>query len=149
MDTIPLLPDFSDFLRFLNDEGVEYLLIGGMAVNYYGYHRSTADLDVWVAVNPENEDRLARALRKFGFSEATVAQRPLLEPGKFIRMGIEPVRIEIFTEVSGVDFEECYPRRESVILGDVRIDVIHLDDLKKSKRATGRHKDLADLEELS
>jgi hypothetical protein len=67
MDTIPLLPDFLDLLRFLNEERVEYLVIGGMAVNFHGYHRSTGDLDLWVAITPENQDRLAAALRKFGF----------------------------------------------------------------------------------
>ena len=74
MDTIPLLPDFRDLLRYFNEEKVEYLVIGGMAVNYYGYHRSTGDLDLWVAVSPENEDRLAGALRKFGFSKSTCSR---------------------------------------------------------------------------
>jgi len=86
MDTIPLLPDFLDLLRFLNEERVEYLVIGGMAVNYYGYHRSTGDLDLWVAITPENQNRLAAALEKFGFSAQSVARRPLLEETKFIRI---------------------------------------------------------------
>lgn len=60
MATIPLLPDFLDLLRLLNEERVEYLVIGGMAVNYHGYHRSTGDLDLWVSINPQNQDRLAR-----------------------------------------------------------------------------------------
>jgi hypothetical protein len=68
MDTIPLLPDFLAFLRCLSEEKVEYLVVGGMAVNFYGYHRSTGDLDIWVDVSPTNQDRLAAALKKFGFS---------------------------------------------------------------------------------
>ena len=66
MDTIPLLPDFRDLLKFLNAEGVEYLVVGGMAVNFYGYHRATGAMDVWVAVSSETEDGLAEALRRFG-----------------------------------------------------------------------------------
>jgi hypothetical protein len=79
MDMIPLLPDFHDLLKFLTEEKVEYLVVGGMAVNYHGYHRSTGDLDLWVAISPENQDRLARALKRFGFSEQAVSHRPLLE----------------------------------------------------------------------
>ena len=110
MDMIPLLPDFRDLLRFLNDEGVQYLVVGGMAVNLYGYHRSTGDMDVWVAVTPENEQRLAQALRRFGFSQESIARRPLLEKPKFIRIGEKPVRVEILTEISGVDFDDCFNR---------------------------------------
>jgi hypothetical protein len=84
MATIPLLPDFLDLLRYLNEEKVEYLIVGGMAVNYYGYHRSTGDFDIWVGLSGENQDRLAAALRKFGFSEHSIARRPLLQKPKFI-----------------------------------------------------------------
>jgi len=87
MDMIPLLPDFLDLLRFLNEERVKYLIVGGMAVNYYGYHRSTGDLDLWVEVTLENQDRLAVALRRFGFSAQSVARRPLLEKPSFLRIG--------------------------------------------------------------
>ncbi len=87
MDTIPLLPDFQDLLKFFTEEKVEYLVVGGMAVNYHGYHRSTGDLDVWVAISPQNDDRLARALQRFGFSEQAMLHRPLLEKPKFLRIG--------------------------------------------------------------
>jgi len=146
MDTIPLLPDFRDLLRFLNTESVRYLVVGGMAVNRYGYHRSTGDLDIWVAVSEENEDRIARALRRFGFSESTMAQRRLLERGKFIRIGEKPVRVEILTVVSGVEFDECYDRREVTRIDDLDISFISLADLRANKRAASRAKDLADLE---
>lgn len=148
MDTIPLLPDFHDLLRFFNEEKVEYLVIGGMAVNLYGYHRSTGDMDLWVAVSSENEDRVAAALRKFGFSDESVSVRPLLEKPKFIRIGNPPLRVEIHTVIGGVDFEECYGRAKFCTIENLNIPFIGLEDLRANKRAAGRAKDLADLEEL-
>lgn len=148
MDTIPLLPDFRDLLRFFRDEGVRYLVVGGVAVNRYGYHRSTGDLDLWVAVNEENEDCIARALRRFGFSEAAVTRRPLLEMGKFIRIGEKPLRVEILTVASGVEFDECFERRDVTRIDDLDINFISLIDLRTNKRAANRAKDRADLEAL-
>ena len=148
MDTIPLLPDFHDLLRFFNEENVKYLVIGGMAVNFYGYHRSTGDLDLWVAVTAENEDRVAAALKKFGFAEQTVATRPLLERPKFIRIGQPPLRVEIHTAIDGVEFEDCFHRAVVCRVENLDIPFIGLDDLKANKLASGRMKDLADVEAL-
>lgn len=148
MVTIPLLPDFLDLLRFLNVEQVEYLVIGGMAVNYYGYHRSTGDLDVWVAISPQNQERLALALKKFGFSAESVARRPLLDANKFIRIGEQPVRVEIHGGISGVDFNECYARAERCSVQGIDVPMISLKDLRQNKLAAGRIKDQADLEAL-
>jgi predicted nucleotidyltransferase len=148
MATIPLLPDFRDLLRFFSDEEVQYLIVGGMAVNLYGYHRATGDMDVWVAVTTENEDRLANALERFGFSKEAVAQRPLLEKPKFIRIGEKPIRVEILTEISGVEFEHAFGRRNVVAIEGLEINFIRLDDLRTNKSAAGRTKDVADLEHL-
>jgi hypothetical protein len=148
MDTIPLLPDFLEFLKFLSEENVEYLVDGGMAVNYYGYHRSTGDLDIWVAVNPVNQDRLAATLRRFGFSAQSVSQRPLLQKPKFIRIGEPPLRLEIHSEISGVEFDSCYARAQSTVLEGIEVRFIGLQDLRANKLAAGRTKDQADLEAL-
>jgi predicted nucleotidyltransferase len=148
MATIPLLPDFLDLLRFLNEEQVEYLVIGGMAVNFYGYHRATGDLDLWTAVTVENQDRLAVALRRFGFSAQSLARRPLLQKPKFIRIGHQPVRVEIHSEISGVDFDDCHTRAETCRIQGIDVPFISLGDLRKNKRAAGRAKDLADVEAL-
>jgi predicted nucleotidyltransferase len=148
MDTIPLLPDFLELLRYLSEERVEYLIVGGMAVNYYGYHRSTGDLDIWVSVTPENQDRLAAALRKFGFSAQAVAKRPLLEKPKFLRIGQPPLRVEIHSEISGVQFEDCYAHAETCSISGIDVRMIGLRDLRINKLAAGRKKDQADLESL-
>jgi hypothetical protein len=132
----------------LNEERVEYLVIGGMAVNFYGYHRSTGDLDVWVAITPENQDRLAASLNKFGFSTHSVGRRPLLEETKFIRIGEQPIRVEIHGGISGVQFADCYARAVVCSVQGVDVPLISLDDLRRNKLAAGRTKDHADLEAL-
>jgi hypothetical protein len=148
MDTIPLLPDFLALLKFFNEEKVEYLVVGGMAVNFHGYHRSTGDLDLWVAVSPQNQDRLAAALTKFGFSAQAVSPRPLLQKPRFIRIGQPPLRIEIHSDISGCEFGDCVARAEHCSIEGIDVRFIGLADLRLNKQAAGRIKDLADLEEL-
>lgn len=148
MDPKSLARDFREFLQSLNDHGVEYLVIGGHAVAFHGYPRATADLDVWVAVDPDNADRLVSALRQFGFDLPELKADLFLRPDRIVRMGAPPNRIEIQTGIDGVDFEDCRPRGIASELDGVRIPFISLADLKTNKRASGRHKDLADLDHL-
>jgi predicted nucleotidyltransferase len=147
MATIQLPPDFKEFLRLLNSSEVEYLVIGGYAVNYYGYARATADLDIWISTAPENAEKAASVVREFGFVQAEAVA--FLEPGKVIRMGVPPVRLKILTSISGVEFAACYARRRQVELDGVSVNLIMLDDLKRNKEASGRLKDRLDLERLS
>lgn len=148
MATIRLPSDFKEFLQLLNSEKVEYLLVGGYAVGYYGYPRATGDMDVWIAVNTVNAAALSRVLRRFGFRADTVSTQSFLTVGKVIRMGIPPVRIDLVTRVDGIDFAQCFPRRTLARLDDVEVNLIGLDDLKANKRAVGRPKDIDDLEHL-
>jgi len=108
------------------------LVIGGYAVNFYGFARATADLDIWIAIAPDNAERVAEAVREFGFQQASRAA--FLEPRKVIRMGVPPVRIKIITSISGVEFAECYSRRLETELDGVPVHVIQLDDLKANKK---------------
>ena len=147
MATIRLPADFKEFLKLLTSTGVEYLVVGGYAVNFYGYSRATADMDIWIALNERNSERTASVLREFGFSRAEAGL--FREPGKVIRMGLPPVRLEVLTSISGVEFEECYTRRVEAELDGVAIPMISLEDLKRNKSASGRLKDLLDLEQLS
>ncbi len=140
--------DFKDFLKLLEDEGVAYLLIGGYAVGYYGYPRATADMDVWIAIDPQNARRTVKALERFGMRTLEMTPELFREKGKVIRMGVPPMRLEIQTDISGVDFDKCYARRNRVDLAGLQVNLISLDDLKTNKRASGRHKDLDDLEHL-
>jgi predicted nucleotidyltransferase len=147
MATIQLPPDFKEFLKLLNSSKVEYLVVGGYAVNYYGFSRATADLDIWIAISPKNAELVGEAVRTFGFKEA--ASDLFLQPRKIIRLGVPPVRLEILTSISGVDFPECYTRRVEVDLDGVATSFIHHDDLIRNKQASGRLKDRLDLEQLS
>jgi len=146
MATIQLPPDFREFLKLLNSSNVEYLVIGGYAVNYYGFPRATADLDIWIAINPDNAQRITQALRSFGFPQADA--NPFQKERQIIRMGVPPMRLEILTTISGADFTDCYARRLEADLDGVLVNFIQLDDLKRNKQASGRLKDRVDLEQL-
>lgn len=146
--TIHLPADFADFLKLLNSHHVEYLLIGGYAVCYHGYYRNTNDMDVWIAINPANAQQMVRAVKEFGFDAPELRESLFLNKGRTVRMGIEPNRIEIFSEISARQFAGCYARRVLGEIDGIPVQLISLDDLKINKRASGRNKDLADLDYL-
>lgn len=148
MATISLPPDFREFLKLFNFHRVEYLLIGGYAVAFHGYPRATADLDVWIATNPPNAERVVAALKEFGFNLPSLSTDVFLKENQIVRMGLPPIRIEILTGISGVTFEECYASRVVDQWDDVEVNLIDLTHLKRNKQAAGRHKDLDDLEHL-
>ena len=146
---LQLPPDFKEFLKLLKEYDVRYLLIGGYAVGYHGYPRATEDLDIWVAIHPDNARKLVSVLNKFGFDDPALTPELFLQKPKIIRMGFPPMRLEITTSISGVEFDECYQVRVVDQLDGVEVNLIDLEHLKKNKRASGRTKDIADLENLS
>lgn len=149
MGTSLLPPDFKDFLRLLNSKQVEYVLIGGYAVGYHGYSRATADMDIWVAISPDNAQRVAEAIHEFFGYDVEGASPELFQQSDTVaRMGVPPFRIEVITTISGVTFEECYAERIVDTLDEVEVNLISLKHLKANKRASGRLKDLTDLEHL-
>lgn len=147
MDTT-LPPDFRDFLRFLRREKVEYLLVGSWAVGVHGHPRNTADIDIWAASGRQNAEALSRALQAFGFSKETTPPDSLLRPHEIMRIGEPPLRIDILTSLSGVEFGPCFARKLTTVLDGVEVNVIGKEDLLANKRAAGRLKDLADVEAL-
>jgi hypothetical protein len=148
MATIHLPPDFKEFLRLLNSHQVEYLLIGGYAVGYHGYPRSTGDMDLWVAVHQANANRIVAALQEFGFDLPDLSADLFLKEHQVVRMGMPPLRIELLTSISGVDFPDCYSQRITDEIDGVEAQIISLLHLKQNKQASGRHRDLDDLEHL-
>ena len=148
MATILLPPDFKEFLQLLNDHQVEYLLIGGYAVGYHGYPRATGDMDIWIALNPANAEKLVAVLAAFGFVASSISPDLFLQPNNIIRMGNPPLRLELLTTISGVEFADAYTQRITDTIDGVTVNIISLDQLKVNKRASGRLKDLSDLENL-
>ena len=148
MPTIQIPTDFKEFLQLLNSNEVEYLLVGGYAVSAHGYPRPTGDMDIWVARNSVNAGRIAKALREFGFSATSAVDCLFLEENRVVQLGIPPMRIDILMSVSGIDFGPCFAKRSVREIDGVTVNLICRDDLIANKRASGRHKDLDDLQNL-
>ena len=140
--------DFKEFLQLLNEHQVEYMLIGGYAVAYYGYPRSTGDMDIWIALNEQNANQVMKAIIAFGFNASNLSRELFLNENQIIRLGTPPLRIEITTGISGVQFSDCYPLRVIDNFDDIKVHCISLEHLKANKKAAGRFKDLNDLENL-
>jgi predicted nucleotidyltransferase len=140
--------DFREFLKSLNDNHVRYLVIGGYAVAYHGHPRYTKDMDVWVASDKENAAQIVKALDDFGFASLGLKEEDFLEPGQIIQLGYPPNRIDLYTSTLGVDFETCYPDHEVFEMDGIQVNFIDLKNLKRNKKAVGRHQDLADIENL-
>ena len=148
MATTQIPPDFKEFLQLLNAKEVEYLLIGGYAIGYHGYPRATVDMNVWIAIDPVNAEKVVVALFEFGFNVPELSPELFLKEDQIIRMGVPPFRLEILTTISGVQFAECYAERVVDSIDGVEINIINLEHLKINKKASGRYKDLNDLANL-
>jgi hypothetical protein len=148
MATIHLPLDFKDFLQLLNSHQVEYLLIGGYAVGYHGYPRATGDMDIWIAIHSQNAERVVAALKEFGFDVPELQSGMFLQEKQVIRLGTPPLKIDITTSISGVGFAECYAERIVETFDGIPVNVISRKHLKANKKASGRLKDLTDLQNL-
>lgn len=140
--------DFREFVEFANSRNLQFLIVGGYAVAFHGHPRYTKDLDIWIERTPENVDKLLAVLDDFGFGSAGLGKSDFLQPNRVIRLGKPPLQIDLLTSISGVEFPDCYPNRQYLVSDDVRLPFISIEDLKTNKRASGRHQDLADLENL-
>jgi predicted nucleotidyltransferase len=143
-------PDFKELLRGFNGEEAEYLVVGGYAVMKYTEPRFTKDLDLWVRNSPENAAKVYRALAQFG----APLQKDGLKPDDFAsedityQIGIEPVRIDILTHISGVKFADAWKNKVASTFFGLPVHFISLSDLIANKRAAGRSSDLEQLEHL-
>src|SRR5262245_31341478 len=115
--------DFKEFLKLLNANEVEYLLVGGYAVSYYGYPRATADMDIWIGKNETNAGRIMAAMKEFGFNTERLNPDVFLQDDKILRMGHPPLRIELLTDLSGVVFANCYALRVVTEIDGVKVDL--------------------------
>jgi hypothetical protein len=142
-------PHYRELLQLLNEFDVEYLLVGGFAVMKYGEPRYTKDLDVWVHNSPQNSLRLVGALKKFGapLDHDGITAETFPEKQVVYQIGIAPVRIDILTEITGVEFPDAWGKRVASTFFGVPVHFIFLDDLQTNKRALGRSSDLRDLKQ--
>ncbi|WP_427158277.1 hypothetical protein ACQFX9_21220 [Aliinostoc sp. HNIBRCY26] len=141
--------DFKEFIQFLNDNHVRYLVVGGYAVAVHGHPRYTKDIDIWIEISLENANNLIHALEEFGFGSLGLKTEDFVIPDQIIQLGYPPNRIDLLTTIDGVKFEICYPLRVEVMIDNIVVNFIDLDNLRKNKQASGRMQDLADLENLS
>jgi hypothetical protein len=141
-------PDFIDMLRALSGAEVEYLLVGAHARAVHGTPRATGDMDLWLRRTPENAARVMRALGVFGAPLQELSEADLLQPELVFQIGVAPNRIDLLTDVSGLQFEDAWPRRNVLELQGLAVPVIGREDYLANKRATGRLKDLADAEDV-
>jgi hypothetical protein len=144
-------PHYRELLQLLNEFEVEYLIVGGFAVMKYGEPRYTKDLDLWVHNSAENSRRVVEALKKFGapIDHDGITQHTFAEKQVVYQIGIAPVRIDILTEITGVEFSNAWRRRVPSTFFGVPVHFISLDDLATNKRALGQSSDLKDLKQRS
>jgi hypothetical protein len=141
--------DFKEFIQFLNDNNVRYLVVGGYAVAIHGYPRYTKDIDIWIEMSPENATNLVHALEQFGFGSLNLQIQDFLTPDQIIQLGYPPHRIDLLTTIDGVNFTDCYLSKVEIFIDNIVVNFIDLENLKKNKKSSGRLQDLADLENLT
>ena len=139
-------PDFVELLRALSAADVRFLIVGAYALALHGKPRATGDLDVWIDATPHNAPRVMQALASFGAPLTDVSVDDFSRPGVTYQIGVAPGRIDILTELTGITFDEAWPDRMRRSFGDVDVDFIGRAAFIRNKRATGRAKDLGDIE---
>ncbi len=140
--------NFKEFIKLLNANDVKYLVVGGFAVAYHGYPRYTKDIDFWIWANPDNADKVLKTVSDFGFGSLGLMKADLLNEDNIIQLGYEPNRIDITTNLDGVNFETCYDQKLETTFEGIPVNFINLKDLIKNKLSTGRLKDKVDAQTL-
>ena len=140
--------DFVDLLRAFIDADVRFLIVGAYALAHHGRPRATGDLDIWVQPTPENAPLVLRALAAFGAPLQDVGVDDFTRPGVVFQIGVPPGRIDVLTELTGLRFDDAWPTRSRGSFGGIDVDFIGRDAFIQNKRATGRAKDLGDIEAL-
>ena len=140
--------DYIDMIKCLNKAGVDYILVGGWAVNMYGYIRATVDLDVWILADADNAKKVYSAVAEFGAPVSEMKPEEFAEYGMIFQIGVAPCRVDIISKISGVSYADAVTRAVQKTIDGIPVRIISLDDLIANKKASGRAKDLADVEAL-
>ncbi len=150
MTEIRLHPDFKDFIKAFNEAGVKYMLVGGYAVIFHGYARNTGDMDLWVERTTENYHKIKVAFQIFGMPVFDMTLDNFLDYDKLdvFSFGSPPVSIDVITDLKGLTFEATYKFAEEAVTEGISVKIISLDMLLAAKKASGRPKDLHDIQHL-
>ncbi|MFQ5744123.1 MAG: hypothetical protein ACE5HV_11105 [Acidobacteriota bacterium] len=142
--------DFQDILATLLEAGARFLVVGAHAMAVHGVPRATGDLDIWIEPTADNVEQVWSALVRFGapVESLGISLQDFLKPGSVIQIGVPPRRIDILTDITGVDFKSAWESRAVHSVEDLRVPFVGRETLVQNKQATGRLKDLADLEAL-
>lgn len=141
-------PDFEELLALFNANGVEYVIVGAYALALHGVPRATGYLDLYVRPVPENAARIVAALDEFGFSSLDLTPADFTEPDRVVQLGVSPVRVDLLTSLTGVSWEEASAGAAEGTYGQVPVRFLGRDQYVANKRASGRPRDLGDLELL-
>lgn len=143
-----LNPDFREILSALSGEKAEYLIVGAYALAGYGLARATGDIDILVKPDLGNSKKVYKALQVFGAPLTEIQPDTFSQPDIIFQMGVPPRRIDVITSITGVSFEDAWAHRVTRRIEDLDLPVLSIDDLILNKTATGRPKDLVDVEWL-
>jgi predicted nucleotidyltransferase len=144
---LQLPEDFKELFKSLNANSVRYLMIGGYAVGVYGYPRATNDVDIFVSDDGTNIGNLIKALRDFGLGGFDLSGI-FKESRSLVEIGVEPLKVQFMNFADGIEFEKAFESRKLITVEDISINTVSKSDLIRNKLASGRHKDLADVEQL-
>jgi hypothetical protein len=144
-----LAPDFDEFIGSLIAHDVQFLIVGAYALALHGAPRFTGDLDVLVGPTLDNVSRLLGAVRSFGFPVEDLRAEDLVQPRRMLQMGVEPVQIHVMSAISGVTWDEAWGDRVIARLGTHEVSILGRTSFLRNKRASGRPKDLADIDAIS
>ena len=140
--------DFRDILSAFCEEKVEFMLVGAYAVAAHGLPRATGDIDLWIKCSEKNAERVWAAIMNFGAPLANISKQDFTTRGNVVQIGVTPRRIDILTQITGVEYEEAEPQSITIEIEGIAIPVIGLAHLVQNKSAVGRPQDKADVARL-
>lgn len=140
--------DFKEFIELLNKYNVDYLVVGGYALSFHGYIRNTYDIDIWLRKSQETAKKMMSVIQDFFGETIDLTEKDFSESDEFIQLGYPPYRIDLLKTISGIEFDQCFKSRLVTEKSGIKINYIDLENLKKNKKASGRSKDIADLDNL-
>lgn len=140
-----LAQDFKDILLLLKKYDVRYIVVGAWALGAHGLPRATADFDIFIERSEQNSKNMVNSLLEFGVPAGEI-DRAYFTKDVLFQMGMPPMKLDVFTMISGVTFKEAYENKEDLKFDNIIVPCMSLVDLIKNKRAAGRPKDLLDVE---